>query len=137
MRKAFLLQIYILRGDNAPRKPTAKGLFRRRAIWSRSPEKGPMQARLSSHSGSAFKLTVSDMQSTAAPIEPMLRAALTNCLIRLEQRVRISSSRKPVYLLEAIVRNTPRSRCQAVALFEQLRKVGVRKVQWVSVIEAS
>jgi hypothetical protein len=86
-------------------------------------------------SSSAFKLTVSDMQSTASPIEPMLRAALTNCLIRLEQQVRISSSRKPVYLFEAIVRNTRRSRCQAVALFEQLRKAGVRKVQWESVID--
>jgi hypothetical protein len=108
-----------------------------------------MQARLCSYlndpvdlehgsaaaSGSAFKLTVSDIQSAAAPIEPMLRAALTNCLIRLEQRVRISSSRKPVYLFEALVRNTRRSRCQAVALFEQLKKVGVRKVQWVSVID--
>jgi hypothetical protein len=86
-------------------------------------------------SGSAFKLTVSDMQSTAVPIEPMLRAALTNCLIRLEQRVKLSSSRKPIYWFEAIVRNTRRSRCQAVALFEQLRKVGVRKVQWVSVVD--
>jgi hypothetical protein len=86
-------------------------------------------------SGSAFKLTVLDMQSAAAPIERMLRAALTNCLIRLEQRVRISSSREPVYSLEAIVRNTRRSRCQAVALFEQLRRVGVRQVQWVSVID--
>jgi hypothetical protein len=86
-------------------------------------------------SNSAFKLTVSDMQSAAAPIEPMLREALTSCLIRLEQRVRISSSRKPIYLLEAIVRNTRRSRCQAVALFEQLRKVGVRKVEWISVID--
>jgi hypothetical protein len=86
---------------------------------------------------SAFALTVSDPESNSAHIEPMLRAAMADYLISLERRVAISLRRGPVYQFKAVVRNVRWSRCQAVALLEQLGKIGVRDVKWVSVISPS
>jgi hypothetical protein len=100
----------------------------------------PREIRLSSAGGQVgegvFQLVVRCAPSQEAAVDPLVRDALAEHLLGLHQRLTITTSGKPLCLLQAIARGGRASCRHVVALIGQLEEAGIRDVRWESVVQS-
>ena len=96
--------------------------------------------RLSSVGGrvadGVFQLVVRCTPSQEPAVGPLVRDALAEHLLGLRRRFTITTSGKPLCLVQAIARGGRASCRRVVTLISQLEKAGVRDVRWESVVQS-